>query len=853
MAKFLVIVESPAKIKTLKKLLGSDFHFESSIGHIRDLPQKEFGIDIENNFEPKYAILPDKEDVVKNLQDAAKKCETVYLAPDPDREGEAIAWHIMQILPEGTKFERVAFNSITKDAVQEAINSPRSLDYALVNAQQARRLLDRIVGYKISPLLNRRMQRGRTGAVSAGRVQSVALKLVVEREKAIEIFNPVEYWNITTLLSPKELHHPFEAYVHSVGGKRVEKEEIEGKEVTLINNEESAQAIVAKLKATNYEISKVDKREKKRNPVPPFITSTLQQEASRHFGFSSANTMRIAQSLYEGVDLGKDGQEGLITYMRTDSTRIAPEAVEAVRGFIKTQYGDQYLPEKAKQYTTKKSAQDAHEGIRPTNLEHPPEMVKSFLNREEYLLYDLIWKRFVASQMLPAIYDTVSADIQTDSDILMRATGSILKFQGFLAVYEEKSDDEEKAPEAKVLPNLELGQRLKLEDLTSTQAFTKPPARFSEASLVKELEKSGIGRPSTYATIMNKIQSREYTVKENKRLRPTELGCVIAQMLETHFELIMDPSFTAKMEDNLEMVAEDKKDWNELIRDFWGEFHPILEKAEEEATVPKIPTDLDCPKCKAKLQKVWFRDAYFYGCSNYPDCDFSSSIDKFNFNKADYAEDFNWEQACPKCESEMLIRHGRYGAFLGCTKYPECRGIVNIPKLGEEIIDPSTLPSCPAIDCDGAITAKKSRFGKIFYSCSNFPDCNVIVNDLDQLTTKYVDHPKTAYVKKTRAKAGKKGKETKAKAKEKKKKPSKPRVMPKSKLSSEMAEFTGEAEMSRGNVVKKLWEHIKAQNLQDPKDKRMILPDAILAALFGSEETISMFKMNGAISKHFIK
>lgn len=862
MAKALIIVESPAKIKTLKKFLGPNYIFESSIGHIRDLPEKEFGIDVDHDFEPKYVIMPDKEKVIANLRKAAKSVDTVYLSPDPDREGEAIAWHITQILPDSTKIKRVSFNSITKEAVVKALESPREIDFALVNAQQARRLLDRIVGYKISPILNRRIQRGKEGFVSAGRVQSVALKMVVDREKAIEVFKPVEYWNLAAILKTKEELKNFRASLHSIAGKRIEKEPIEGKDVVIIDSKEKADAILAKMKSQSFYVVKVERKEKKRNPVPPFITSTLQQEASRHYGFSSARTMNIAQILYEGVDLGNEGSEGLITYMRTDSVRIAPEALAEARQFILNKYGKDFLPSEARNYSTSKSAQDAHEAIRPTNLAHPPEHLKDYLTREQFLLYELIWKRFVASQMTPAIYDTVSADISAGEEILLRATGSVMKFQGFLVLYEEKEDDEDKNEE-RMLPHLEEGQLLQLIELTSEQAFTRPPPRFTEASLVKELEKCRIGRPSTYATIMNKIQSRDYTIKESGRLKPTELGMVIVNMLENNFQEIMNVGFTASMEDGLELIAENQQDWKGLIRDFWLKFVPTLEEAEKSAFVPKVMTDIDCPSCGAKLQKVWSKSKYFYGCSRYPDCNYSAPIEEISFNKDDYAEDFDWDQKCPDCQSDMKVRHGRFGAFLGCTRYPDCRGIVNIPKKGEVVIPAAEMPACVAIDCPGHMVARKSRFGKTFYSCSTFPECDVIVNELSQLQEKYHNHPRTAYVKKAgkgkkeatkkRAASSTKKATTSKKAAAPKEKKASTRQQPLQDLSPELAQVVGANEMSRGDVMKKVWDYIRAHQLQDSANKRQINPDATLAKVFGGPEPMDMFKMTAVLGKHIHK
>lgn len=866
MAKALIIVESPAKIKTLKKFLGPQYHFESSMGHIRDLPEKEFGIDIEHDFEPKYTLLPNKTETISRLKKAAKEVETVYLSPDPDREGEAIAWHIAQILPPKTEIKRVSFNAITKDAVLKALADPRQIDMALVNAQQARRLLDRIVGYKISPILNRRIQRGKEGFVSAGRVQSVALKLVVDREKEIAAFKPVEYWNLAALLKTFEEEKVFRASLYSVNGKRVEKEAVEGKDFYIIGNKEAADHVLDLMKGQPFQVETVEKKEKKRNPVPPFITSTLQQEASRHFGFSSARTMSIAQGLYEGIDLGNDGPEGLITYMRTDSVRLAPEALQEARSFILKTYGKEFLPAEAKVYASQKAAQDAHEAIRPASVDYPPEKIQDYLSKEQFQLYQLIWRRFLASQMVPAIYDTVTADISCGKDVLLRATGSVIKFQGFLAVYEEKFDnDDEKDDDSKMLPNLSEGQDLKLIDLTSEQAFTRPPPRYTEASLVKELERLGIGRPSTYVAIMNKIQGRDYTVKEQGRLKPTELGTVIALLLENNFQQIMNIGFTANMEDDLEKVAENEKDWKTIIRDFWKDFSPTLETAEKEAFVPKIMTDDDCPKCGAKLQKIWYKSKYFYGCSRYPECDFSAQAEEISFNREDYAADFDWDQPCPQCGKPMKVRHGRFGAFLGCTTYPECKGIVNIPKKGETVISQENLPPCPAIDCPGSMTARKSRFGKTFYSCSTYPECDVIVNNLDDLSTKYPEHPRTAYVKKAKRSFGKKGaaaskapkekasskktKEPKAKAPKEKK----ARVTPALKVSPELANVVGAPEMGRGEVMKKVWDYIKAHNLQDGQNKRLINPDPLLSKVFGSDQPIDMFKMTGVISRHLTK
>ncbi|NGX31897.1 MAG: hypothetical protein K940chlam8_01283, partial [Chlamydiae bacterium] len=744
------------------------------------------------------------------------------LSPDPDREGEAIAWHIQSILPKSVKIKRAVFYSITKEAVVEALQHPKTLDMDLVNAQQARRLLDRIVGYKISPILQRRVaRRGAQGGLSAGRVQSVALKLVVDRERAIENFVPIEYWNLGAELKAQKDKKAFFAQLYSVDQKRIEKEPQMGKKVFLIPDEETATEIKQRLEKSTYTIEKVEKREKKRHAPPPFITSTIQQEASRHLGFAPARTMQIAQQLYEGIDLGPMGFEGLITYMRTDSVRISKEGLDQARQYIGTKLGKEFLPLKPLVYSAKKQAQDAHEAIRPTHLDHAPEQVAKYLDHDQNRLYALIWKRFVASQMNPAIYDTVSCHISASENLELRATGSQIKFLGYLSLYQEKDDDvmEEKGM---LLPNLQAKEMLKFLKAKADQAFTRPPPRFTEASLVKELEKSGVGRPSTYAAIMNKIQSRSYTTKEDKRLVPTELGKVICAFLETNFPKVMNISFTSEMEDDLEKVARGEKKWKTLLKDFWKDFKPVVEEAEKSAFVPKIETDRKCPKCGKNLQKIWSRSKYFLGCSGYPDCPHTESLAAKDFRKEDYAQDFDWDQKCPKCTANMTLRHGQFGAFLGCEKYPDCKGIVNIPPKGEEIIE---IP-CPATGCSGKVVRKMSRYGKPFYSCNTFPDCDVIVNNPDDLKTKYSNHPKTAYVQKKRS--SKRGKLT-----------------PNAKL----AKIVGKEPISRGQMTKKIWEYIKKHDLQDPKNRRSIIADSNLKPLFNAE-AVDMFQLARIISQN---
>jgi DNA topoisomerase-1 len=851
MKKALIIVESPTKIKTLRKFLGSNYSFESSLGHIRDLPAKKFGIDVDNDFEPQYEVLDGKKDVIERLKKAAKEAEIVYLSPDPDREGEAIAWHIAEILPKNTRYKRVTFNAITKEAVKEALDNPRDIDQALVDAQQARRLLDRIVGYKISPILHRKIQKGRDGFLSAGRVQSAALKLVVDREKEIEAFKPVEYWTLEVdLESPKE-KKSFKANLFAVDGKKVEKEPVDGKDVFLIPNEATAKKLEAALKNARYEVTDIEKKEKKRNPYPPFITSTLQQEASRHFGFSASRTMSIAQSLYEGVELKGGSIEGLITYMRTDSVRISPEGIKEVRSYIKKTYGDEFLPSEPNFYGSKKSAQDAHEAIRPTNLELNPESIKGFLTTDQFKLYQLIWRRFVSSQVKPAIYDTVTVDILADKNLQLRSTGSQIKFQGFLILYEEKIDlesDAAKESTGTLLPDLSVKDVCKLLAAHSDQSFTRPPARFTEASLIKELEKSGIGRPSTYATIMNKIQSKEYTVKEKSALKPTELGRVICAMLEENFKQIMDIRFTAEMEEELDKIAEENKDWKKFIKHFWKDFIPSVEVAEKEAFVPRQETAKPCPRCGHNLQKVWSRNKYFYGCSNYPICDYTAPLEELEINKEEYSESFDWDQKCPKCSSDMKVRSGKFGLFLGCIRYPECKGIVNIPRKGEVAAD--DLPDCPAMGCPGKLTARRSRFGKVFYSCSTYPDCDVIGNSVDQIIEKYSNTPRQkAEVKKPLKQ--KKGAAVKEKKTEK---PTKQKKAPSKgyKVSKELEDIIEVKSASRPDITKKVWDYIKKNDLQDKKNKRLIVPDKKLEKIFKQKEPIDMMQLARYLSDHIL-
>lgn len=771
MSKTLIIVESPTKIKTLQKLLGPGYAYEASYGHVRDLPQGSFGIDIEGDFEPTYKPLPAKKDVIQKLKSAAKNCSTIYLSPDPDREGEAIAWHILSLLGDlkGKQVKRVAFQAFTKSSVSEALSHPQEINMDLVNAQQARRLLDRLVGYTISPLLNRRLRRGKGETLSGGRVQSVALKLVVDREKEIENFQSKEYWNLGVALKSSEDANTFHAYLYSVDGKRVDKDE---KETTYtISTQEVAQKIKEALEKAKYTVSAVEEKEKRRNPEAPFTTSTLQQEASRHFYFSPSKTMEIAQQLYEGVDFGQEGPVGLITYMRTDSVRIAPEALAEARNFISHHFGKTHLPETARQFHVKKTAQDAHEAIRPNYIDRTPDEVRPYLTKDQFAIYSIIWKRFIASQMAQAIYNIMTVSIDADPLMVVRATGSQLLFAGFLAVYEEKQDEDDDDKEKTIkIPPLKKDQVLLLEQVTAEQAFTRPPGRFTEATLIKELEKSGIGRPSTYASIMKKILARDYTIKEQGRLKPTDLGRIVTAMLETSFPDIVNIGFTAAMEDSLEEVASEKRDWKSILREFWKSFSPTLEEAKEKAIPPKILLEEVCPKCGKQLQKIWFKTSYFVGCTGYPECTFSVSEEELHFSKEDFSPEFDWEQKCPKCHSNMKVCFGRFGPFFGCSDYPKCKTAIRIPKKGEPTQKEQI--ACPATGCTGHLVQRMSRFKKIFFSCSAYPACDVIGNDPEAIVEQFKDRPQTAVdpskIKKKRPTKGTKEATKKASARTKK-------------------------------------------------------------------------------------
>lgn len=705
MAKNLIIVESPAKTRTLKKFLGSDYVIEASLGHIRDLEKKNLGLG--ENYEPRYRIIPAKQDTVDKLRKAAKKAEVVYLAPDPDREGEAIAWHIAEVLQKDPlKVRRVTFNEITKTAVLQALKHPGEIDTRRVDAQQARRVLDRLMGFKLSPLLWDKVKQG----LSAGRVQSVALKMICERQAEIDCFSPVEYWNLGADLEASEL--PIVTVrLHQTDGKKAK-----------VTNGEQAGEIVDALNTGKFVVKKIEQKESKQHPGAPFITSRLQQEAARKFGFSVKRTMIVAQGLYEGKEIGDRGPTGLITYMRTDSTRVAEEALAGIRELISTTYGAESLPKEPNRFRTKKSAQDAHEAIRPTTFDLPPEALESYLNKDELKLYRLIWSRFVASQMLPAIFDVTQADIENGRYVL-RAQGKILRRPGFLSVYREttSADQDTSAEKDDLLPPLSEGETLKLVKVNSEQKFTKPPAQFSEASLVKALEDNGIGRPSTYASILSTLSDRSYAEKVNRRFRPSALGKVVNTLLQDGFSDIINEGYTAKLEEVLDQIEEGKLDWRKELARFDEKFEKDLAVAEIEMPNVKkdgIPTDEICPECKSPLVMRFGRFGGFLGCTGYPTCNFTRNIEEPD--DGDDAASQEEQAPCEKCGLPMVKKRSRYGVFYGCSGYPDCK---NIRRTGPPAEEPQTT-GVPCPDCGkGEIHQKRSRRGKIFFSCNRYPDC----------------------------------------------------------------------------------------------------------------------------------
>ena len=731
MAKNLVIVESPAKAKTINKYLGKDFEVKASMGHVRDLPKKKLGVDVKKGFAAEYEILPTRKKVLDELKAAAKDADTIFLAADPDREGEAICWHLSESLGVRSKkkFKRVVFNEITKKAIDLAFQNPGEVDEKKVDAQQTRRILYRLVGYKVSPVLWDKVRRG----LSAGRVQSVALKLICDREREIRAFVAEEYWTVAAHLEASE-PPPFVANLVKKDGKNIE-----------IGNGDQAGVVRRDLEAARFTVAKVQRKERRRHPVPPFITSKLQQEAFKKLRFSVKKTMQVAQRLYEGVELGEDGSVGLITYMRTDSTRVSNDALAAVREKIGQTYGTEYLPEKSNFYRSKKDAQDAHEAIRPSYPERDPDSIKRYLSKDEYALYKLIWNRFVASQMLPAVYDETVADIEASS-YLLRAKGSTLRFKGFLAVYEETPDErqatkpkeegtapaDDTAPEeaAAQLPPLKEGDRLTLKKLDTDQHFTQPPPRFSEASLVKELEENGIGRPSTYASIIGTIEARDYMEKREAKLYPTELGFLVTDLLVEHFQDIMNVEYTAALEQELDEIEEGKDNLLNTLNQFWKKFEKDLKKASKEMKDVKRmeeQTDEVCDKCGKPMVLKWGRYGKFLACSGYPDCKNTRQLAGVEGDGGPELHEDVAKEVCPNDAQPMVLKKGRFGPFLACSNYPECKVTKRLVRGAEGKLQVEQLQpideACP--ECTKPLMWRRGRFGP-FIACSDYPNCKYI-------------------------------------------------------------------------------------------------------------------------------
>lgn len=652
MAKPLIIVESPAKARTIEKLLGRRFTVRASMGHVRDLPKSQFGVDLENGFTPKYIAIRGKGDIIKDLRDSAKKASGVYLATDPDREGEAISWHLAELLGLDHSANRVVFREVTREAVEKALKQPRPIDPRLVDAQQARRILDRLVGYKLSPLLWRKVR----GGLSAGRVQSVAVRLIIDREEEIDSFISEEYWTLEARLARRMEESAFIARYHGPGDSRAD-----------LKHEGQVRELLEALEGLAYRVAEVKRKERRKNPPLPFTTSSLQQEASRKLGFTVRRTMAVAQQLYEGLSLGKKGSVGLVTYIRTDSTRVADEARREAQAYIRERFGAEFVEQARRAPAPRAGAQDAHEAIRPTSVARQSDEIKEHLTRDQYKLYRLIWERFVASQMSAAVLDTVTVDIRADSH-LFRATGSTVKFAGFMALYIEGHDEEEKAEEeGGLLPDLREGEELSLLELIPRQHFTQPPPRYTEAMLVKALEEKGIGRPSTYAPIIETIQQRGYVEKREKRFYPTELGRIVVSLLKQHFPRIIDVEFTARLEDQLDLIEEGERAWREVVDDFYRPFRKELEQAEKEMVEVEL------------------------------------SLEESNV-------------VCEKCGRRMVVKHGRYGKFLACPAFPECR---NTRPIIEEV-----GVKCPL--CGGEVVAKRTRRGRTFYGCNRYPECRFV-------------------------------------------------------------------------------------------------------------------------------
>lgn len=695
MSKSLVIVESNTKTKTIAKFLGKDYEILSSVGHIKDLPKRRLGVDVENHFEPDYITIRGKGKILNQLKKSALNADHIYIATDPDREGEAIAFHLAEEIKSNNKnIYRILFNEITEKAVKQAISAPTKIDINKVSAQKARRVVDRLVGYQISPVLWRTVYRG----LSAGRVQSVALRLIVEREAEIDKFIPQEYWSITAQLQA-EKSQPFYSRLIKIDGKPPE-----------LKNESETKAAVAELKKQTFQVKEIKKKKVTRQPAPPFTTSTMQQTAANRLGYSSKKIMMIAQQLYEGIELGTEGSVGLITYMRTDSTRISEEALMQSREYILVNYGNEYVPAKARRFKVKSGAQDAHEAIRPTLVGREPKKIKKYLTAEQFKLYELIWKRFVASQMKETILEQTTVDITAGEKYLFRTTGSVILFRGFLQVYEEyveengqKSDFEE----MRVPRNISKGEILTLLELLPKQHFTKPPPRYTESSLIKELDNLGIGRPSTYALIVVTIITRKYVEKQKRQLVPTELGKTVNKILTQNFPDLINVKFTAQMEENLDKIESGKKRFLEVAENFYVSFKKALDEVDSKKDKIKDSlqeeTQEKCPKCGREMIIRWGRNGKFMACSGYPECKHTKPLEK--------AEEVT--ATCDKCGRNMVIKYGRFGRFLACSGYPECKNTQPI----------SIGVNCPQENCSGVVVEKRSRRGRSFYGCSKYPDC----------------------------------------------------------------------------------------------------------------------------------
>lgn len=717
MAKNLVIVESPAKAKTIKKYLGKDFHVLASYGHVRDLLPKVGSVDPDNDFSMKYELIERNLKHVSAIEKALKKADALYLATDPDREGEAISWHICEILKERKLLEdkpvkRIVFNEITKTAIKAAVDNARDIDMNLVNAQQARRALDYLVGFNLSPLLWKKIRRG----LSAGRVQSPALRLIVEREIEIEAFESKEYWTIEA--DNRADKQDFVAKLAEYKGEKVEQ--------FTVTKDKQAHAIekdLSKRANSKLLVIKVEKKQRKRNPSAPFITSTLQQEAARKLGFTAQRTMRVAQQLYEGIDTGEGDAVGLISYMRTDSVHLATEALDEIRELIARRYGKENLPDTARFYKTKsKNAQEAHEAIRPTSVMRIPEEIKSSLSIEQFKLYGLIWKRTVACQMIHATIDAVSIDLGCGEGNRFRATGSTIANPGFITVYQEDFDDKKKDDsEGKLLPPLKEGDTVDLLGIRCEQHFTEPPPRYSEASLIKSLEEHGIGRPSTFTSIISTLQNREYVTLDQKRFTPTDVGRIVNKFLTEYFTQYVDYKFTARLEDELDAVSRGEKEWVPLMREFWDPFIKRVGTIEETVQRKDVTQELigeDCPKCKKPLAKRLGRVGLFIGCTAYPDCDYTRNIDGSEKDEPEIIAD----RKCSDCGGDLLVKVSRYGKFIGCSKYPDCKHTESLEQPKD------TNVACP-ICKKGNMLLRKSRRGKVFYSCARYPDCDYAVWD----------------------------------------------------------------------------------------------------------------------------